>query len=381
MAVRDATTVAVLGASLLPVFSAIHQVSEYAKPSWDWKCYVGGAEAVLAGSTPYADCYLYPPLVAEAMASAYPWFAMLGEFLSLNSPKHWMLMFFVWHSFQVLMVALLVYLLQRLVHREGGSALMGAVTVAVLLVVCTPLERTIRHNQVNLLVLNLILLGIDRVRATPTVSGGLLAVAAHIKLLPLVVLAPMALGRRWRFVMAAGAATVLVAAYPLLAGSSGALWAEFFGYGPQFVSGEYFRDNSFTGLIFNTVRVPIDAMGGTIQGMQAPLRFAGAVTSVGVAAVVLFASRQRRNTDDLGAIGLASMLLVTPVAWEHHYVWALPLMALVAVRRWERHPLTVATIVVLIGALPTFDVYPLSYHRLLGLLWLLRLELGQGSQR
>ena len=57
---RDAATVAVLGASLLPVFAAIHQVSEHAKPSWDWKCYVGGAEAVLAGSTPYADCYLYP---------------------------------------------------------------------------------------------------------------------------------------------------------------------------------------------------------------------------------------------------------------------------------------------------------------------------------
>ena len=378
---RDATTVAVLGASLLPVFAAIHQVSEHAKPSWDWKCYVGGAEAVLAGSTPYADCYLYPPLVAEAMAAAYPWFAMLGEFLALNSPKHWMLMFFVWHSFQVLMVALLVYLLQRLVHREGGSPLMAAIIVAVVLVVCTPLERTIRHNQVNLLVLNLVLLGIDRVRAAPTLAGGLLAVAAHIKLLPLAVMAPMAIGRRWRFVASAGVATAVVAVYPLLSGSSGSLWAEFFAYGPQFVSGEYFRDNSFTGLLFNTVRVPIDAMGGTIQGMQKPLRLAGAAVSIGVVTAVLFAARHCRNFDELGAIGLASMMLLSPVAWEHHYVWALPLVVLVAARRWERHPLTIAAIVVLIGALPTFDVYPLSYHRLAGLLWLLRFELSQGSQR
>ena len=75
------------------------------------------------------------------------------------------------------------------------------------------------------------------------------------------------------------------------------------------------------------------------------------------------------------------MMLLSPVAWEHHYVWALPLVVLVAARRWERHPLTIAAIVVLIGALPTFDVYPLSYHRLVGLLWLLRFELSQGSQR
>ena len=64
---RDPKSIATVGLWVLPVLAAVHQVSEHAKPSWDWKCYVGGAEALMAGSSPYGDCYLYPPLVAQVI--------------------------------------------------------------------------------------------------------------------------------------------------------------------------------------------------------------------------------------------------------------------------------------------------------------------------
>ena len=366
---------------LLPVLAAIHQVSEYATPSWDWKCYVGGAEALLAGGTPYADCYLYPPLLAQLFAWAYPLFHLLGEGLGLGAPKHWTLVFFTWHSFQVLMVGLTTLLLNRLARRHGLSVLLAAAAVALLLLVNAPLERTIRHNQVNMIVLNLVLLALDRMDQRPWLSGTLVALAGHIKLLPAVLLAAFVFGKRWTAVwglMLVGGALALVQV--ALSEPSG-MWGGFFAHAPQFVQGEYFRDNSLTGLIFNLIRVPIDLMGGDIKGWQGPLRSLGMLVSLGVGAVVLARMRSRADTDWLGSMSLALMLLLSPVAWEHHYVWALPLSVLSLATFGQRRPARVGIAVLLMFGLPTFDVFPLSYHRLVGLLLLLQLHIGQGVQR
>jgi hypothetical protein len=366
---------------LLPVLAAIHQVSEYGKPSWDWKCYVGGAEALLAGGMPYADCYLYPPLLAQLFAWVYPLFHLLGEGLGLGAPKHWMLVFFAWHSFQVLMVGLTTLLLNRLARRHGFSVLLAAAIVALLLLVNTPLERTIRHNQVNLIVLNLVLLALDRVDPRPGLSGALVALAGHIKLLPVVLLAAFVFGKRWAAVtgfMLVGGVLALVQVG--LAEPAG-MWGEFFTHAPKFVQGEYFRDNSLTGLIFNLIRVPIDLMGGDIKGWQRPLRSLGMLISLGAGAVVLSRMHFRQDTDWLGSMSLALMLLLSPVAWEHHYVWALPLSVLSLATFGRQQPARVGIAVLLMFGLPTFDVFPLSYHRLAGLLILLHLHLGQGLQR
>jgi hypothetical protein len=56
------------------------------------------------------------------------------------------------------------------------------------------------------------------------------------------------------------------------------------------------------------------------------------------------------------------------VAWEHHYVWALPLSVVAIARCWKGSPFRVGFALILIFGLPTFDVFPLSYHRLLGLM-------------
>ena len=81
---------------VLPVLFATQYVAEHAQPSWDWKCYVGAADALRDGLTPYADCYIYPPLFAQTLSILYPGFHWLGETLSMRAPKHWMLVFFFW---------------------------------------------------------------------------------------------------------------------------------------------------------------------------------------------------------------------------------------------------------------------------------------------
>jgi hypothetical protein len=362
----EAWLVAVLW--LLPVLAVIQQVTEHAQPSWDWKCYVGAADALRAGLSPYTDCYLYPPLFAQLLAGAYPVFHRLGEALSMMAPKHWMVVFFFWHSFQVLMVALCALLLTRLARREGMSSVVAAGVVAVLLVVDTPLQRTIRHNQVNLIVLNLVLLAADRLAVRSSIAGLLVAIAAHIKLLPAVLIGVMALERRWRAVMVAVGVTVGIAAVQYWGMEPAGMWVQFFEHAPQFVQGEYFRDNSPTGLMFNLVRVPVDLLGGDVRGWASPLRVLGLIVSLGLSAWVAQGMRNNPDSDRLWAEGLAMMLLLSPVAWEHHYVWALPLSVVAIARCWKGSPFRVGFALILIFGLPTFDVFPLSYHRLLGLM-------------
>ena len=81
--------------------------------------------------------------------------------------------------------------------------------------------------------------------------------------------------------------------------------------------------------------------------------------------------------DTLDAIALG--LLVSPVVWEHHYLLAMPLLIwAVSQVRAERLWL-VGVSGFLIFALPTFDVFPLSYHRMAGLLLLLYLVAPLGA--
>ena len=375
---RSATDWMVAGLWLAPVMAVIHQVSEYATPSWDWRCYVGGALAIAEGSSPYSDCYIYPPGLAQVLAAVYPVFEQLGQTIGLHGPKQWMLVFFFWHSGAVLMVALTAFLLHRLARREGLCVWLAALLVAALLVVNAPLDRTIRHNQVNLIVLNLILLGLDRLRTRSAAAGALIGLAAHIKLLPAVLVVGLAIERRWRAIVGVGAAVSGIFLVQHFIGDGLGLWVEFFATAPQFVQGEYFRDNSLTGLMFNLVRVPIDLAGGNIVGFAQPLRVLGMVASLVVVAWLSPGIRSAPDPDRLGAQCMGLMLLVSPVAWEHHFVWALPLAVVAVARAGTQQPGRIALGAFLIFGLPTFDVFPLSYHRLVGLI-LLMLAVG-GSQ-
>jgi hypothetical protein len=68
---------------------------------------------------------------------------------------------------------------------------------------------------------------------------------------------------------------------------------------------------------------------------------------------------------------LALALLVSPTVWEHHYVLALPLVLWAAAKRGRDRPWPVAIGAFLMLAVPTFDLFPLSYHRIVGLVLLL----------
>jgi hypothetical protein len=69
----------------------------------------------------------------------------------------------------------------------------------------------------------------------------------------------------------------------------------------------------------------------------------------------------------------ACMLLISPMAWEHHYVLAMPL-AILAISAYRNtfHPMLWFGIL-LIFVFPVTDIFVLSLNRILGLLMLLYL--------
>ncbi len=69
--------------------------------------------------------------------------------------------------------------------------------------------------------------------------------------------------------------------------------------------------------------------------------------------------------------GIALSLLISPSVWEHHYVLAIPI-AIWTIANCRRDRIKQVTIsIFLIFCLPIFDIFPLSYHRLVGLIWLM----------
>jgi hypothetical protein len=62
------------------------------------------------------------------------------------------------------------------------------------------------------------------------------------------------------------------------------------------------------------------------------------------------------------------MLLVSPLVWEHHYVLAIPPFLWGLINATRRRLFWILLGGGLLFTIPVFDIYPLSYYRLVGML-------------
>jgi hypothetical protein len=79
--------------------------------------------------------------------------------------------------------------------------------------------------------------------------------------------------------------------------------------------------------------------------------------------------RQHGHAADALALGL----IAAPIVWEHHYVLALPILAWAAGACAPERRVLLGAAALAMLAVPTFDVFPWSWHRLAGLVALLAL--------
>lgn len=232
---------------------------------------------------------------------------------------------------KVLWLAATAVAVVAVVHRLGltGWWLSLAATAAVLFV--EPVRETLGFGQVNVFLMAMVVLDLVpgprlppwRRRLLP--PGVLTGLATAIKVTPALFVVYLLLARQWRTarttLVAVGAATLLGAVF--MPRESLAFW--------QFLLAGDTRTGS-TSFLFNQ------------SILAATLRFAGNGMTVyyaglAVSAVVAFggawaAARWHLRGQPLLAVSLCGVatLLASPLSWTHHFVWVVPLAAVVVDR-------------------------------------------------
>lgn len=389
-------------------FHILALMRHHASRSWDYSCYEHAAQAMVAGQNPYGACYIYFPTPAQALAAV----AQMGRWVTTTlgitplaeTDALWDLVFYFYESTQFLLVILAFFLCYRLATALGIRRLYAAILIAGLFLINNPLLSTLKHNQVNLWVLNSMLLAIMWLPRHPVVSGLLVALGGHVKLYPLALLLPWTLKRQWRAVMSTAVGFIAIFLIQTDGGRNLQYWQQFLAFANTFPRGTFFRDNSLHSLVYNSVghlkwllgdgSFPVNEfyvsrivlVGMAVLGLLYLVRFAqreneAATTSGAVPPNNPLLSRHAKATTGLvgdpvllrhtfDAIALA--LIASPVVWEHHYLLALPLViGAVAWATSERQLLLVGFSTFAMFILPTFDIFPFSYHRIAGLLLLL----------
>jgi hypothetical protein len=208
-----------------------------------------------------------------------------------------------------------------------------------------------------------------------------------VKLYPLVLLLPLALARCWRAIAWGVVSAVLIVLAQTDLGRDWTPWVQFADFYSRVYPGEIaFRNSSFHSVAYNTLRFLFDRPTGT---QLALVQLASGAFSLAMVGWLLLRALARERIGGPAserlfanaADALAFSLLISPSVWEHHFVFALPLVILAFATRWRESPVALAVCAFLILGMPTFDLFPLSYHRGVGLLGLLVVTRPSGPIR
>jgi alpha-1,2-mannosyltransferase len=216
-------------------------------------------------------------------------------------------------------------------YRDRPAIRLGATLgVSALALATEPVQQTLALGQVNLLLMLLVVA--DLLTGGALMPGGRtrwwhglgIGIAAGVKLTPLIFIPYLLLIRRYRQAAVAGgafAATVALG-YAILPRDSGTYWAH----------GLFLKANRivFLGTRGNqSLRGVLTRLAGSVSSGTVPWIAAAVLVAVAglVAAALLY--RARQPVPAMLACALTG-LLVSPLSWDHHWVWVAPGIALLA---------------------------------------------------
>jgi alpha-1,2-mannosyltransferase len=260
------------------------------------------------GFSPLALKFTYTPFAAIAFAviSFLPWGVIVDGSVVVNMAA---LVAALWITFRAL-----GYTDRRV--RLGVTLLAAAATFWL-----QPVVRTIYLGQINLVLMAAIMW--DLCQPDQTASGkrrwwkgALTGVAAGIKLVPLIFVPYLLITRRFREAAAAVAGFVVTIAvgFAVLPHDSSKWW----------LHGMFMADGNRTGFMGwagnQSLRAVTTRFAGSVAAGQAPWIAAAVVAvAVGLTAAYLL-NRAGYPVPALLATALTG-LLVSPVSWDHHWVW------------------------------------------------------------
>jgi alpha-1,2-mannosyltransferase len=216
-------------------------------------------------------------------------------------------------------------------YRESKAIRLGATLgVSALALATEPVQQTLSLGQVNLLLMLLIVA--DLLTGGALTPGGRtrwwhgigIGIAAGVKLTPLIFIPYLLLIRRYRQAATAGGVFAATAAlgYAILPGDSGIYWAH----------GLFLKANRivFLGTRGNqSLRGILTRLAGSVSAGQVPWLAAAVVVAVAGLAAAALLYRARQPVPAMLACALTG-LLISPLSWDHHWVWVAPGLALLA---------------------------------------------------
>jgi alpha-1,2-mannosyltransferase len=320
--VQALLVVAVLALAELPV--AWHYLVTWPGDQWqvDVEVYREAARSIVYGR-PIYDQMTEPP---QLLPFTYPPFAALAALPLAAVP--FAAVGWLWTLAQVAATyATVLIAFRRMLARAGTARWVAGALLTAPMLWLLPVADGVRFGQVNaFLVLaclaDLAVRGSGSIRWVRWAPGALVGMATAVKLTPGVFWVHYALTGRWRelrtAVLAAGAATL--GAFLVLPEASLAFWGGALGdparLGPN-------RGTSNQSLRGTLLRLGPDGAAGTALWLALAL-------AVGVVGFTV-ARRAYRAGDpvaEVAAVGLMAVLL-SPVAWVHHFAWLLVAVAAV----------------------------------------------------
>lgn len=371
---RDAEAALSAGAAHLVVWLYLNVVRERSQFG-DVADYLRAASELAAGAKLHGR-YLYPPFFATLLQPLVRYGAATSVLVCLVA--------------NFVSLGLLFVLLERVLQRYGFARVTATLATFVLLSVNVAVLRSLLYAQTNFHVANLCLLSLVLYPAWPLASGLAVALAAHIKTSPLVLAGAFLFARdlRWLVGFAAGAAGVV--AFTSYVNGFGH-YAEYLANVSNLyaANGVEYRENSIDSLF----RASALLFGRSEDSVRIPIALARGAVFLFLAWVWLQAVRNRSfSRGKLGreAIALDSypvllflLMAISPLVWEHHPVLIVPTFLVLLVKLDDPVDCVLWLLAwFLVYAVPTFDLYPLSFHLLLGeglTAWLLTRVVRRGT--
>ncbi|HEY2506757.1 MAG TPA: glycosyltransferase 87 family protein [Streptosporangiaceae bacterium] len=289
--------------ALVVVFALVYQPFDLAIYLWGGHAVTHGAELYLQQSQ--GNWYTYPPFAAALFTPLAALPAVLVRVL--------------WELASIGALAWACALTLKLAGQRPTRIVVLALAAAAL--VLEPMYHTLFLGQVNLFLLALVLADIWRAaRGRPAGIG--IGIATAIKLTPGIFIVLLLLTRRTRDAVTAALTFGCCTAIGFLVDPSASrmYWTHLF-YDTRRVSGPYISNQSPYGAL---TRLFDGAAHVGTWYYVIPVVLGG--LGLAVAAV------QARQGDWLAAAAVTGVtgLLVSPISWTHHWVWALPALVVLA---------------------------------------------------
>ncbi len=280
----------------------------------------------------------------------------------------------------------------KILTKFNFSKELAVVFTTVFLCINTPVIRTFGYIQVNFHMTNLILLSLLTYQRSKVLSAFFLALGFHLKISPAIFALPFLLNKDWRWLSYFFFAIFTIVIFTSLAndfsyyGSSIANLQKASNYimGPS-------RQNSIDCFIKSTfvyTKAPAHIAKYLIIACKVTLIFFTAVILRKNITNRTFLAKPSQQSIIYNSFPALSLLMtaISPIIWPHHLVFLIPAFLIIFKKNaLPYHMLMYIFAWILMFVIPTFNFYPLAFHRLLGLLicfWLLwQISKQQHSQK